>query len=95
MDLLRDAYDDYCDRIEAGEDVDIDRFCDNYPSIRSSLIRQIEIHHYLDDEAFDPSWPDEGEEYLGYKIVEQIGEGAYARVYKCNQSRVANREVVL
>src|SRR5262249_17979227 len=42
------AYEEYCRRREAGEDVDPDSFCARFPSLRVSLRKQLEAHAFLE-----------------------------------------------
>src|SRR5262245_55233810 len=46
--VLDQAYDEYCERLEAGEAVDPDAFCARFPGFETSLRRQIEAHEYLE-----------------------------------------------
>ena len=41
------AYEEYCRRVEAGEEVDVERFARRFPGFQTSVIRQIEAHQGL------------------------------------------------
>lgn len=49
--LLEDAYQEYCERCEAGETIDADAFCDQYPALKSSLHKLLQVHLYLEDHS--------------------------------------------
>src|SRR5437764_9362960 len=38
------AYEEYCGRVEAGEDIDVEQFARRFSAFQSSLIRQLEAH---------------------------------------------------
>ena len=48
--------------------------------------------HGMDD---DPDLPHPGERFLHFELVEDLGRGAFARVYLARQESLANRLVVL
>jgi serine/threonine protein kinase len=95
------AYEEYCLRTEAGEELPTSNFCDNFPSVRHSLQRLLEVHHYLRTEASDDapdkriSWPQRGDDLLGFRIIEELGRGAIGRVFLAKQPALGNRLVVL
>jgi serine/threonine protein kinase/tetratricopeptide (TPR) repeat protein len=39
--------------------------------------------------------PEPGTEFLGFRLLKELGRGAFARVYLCQQGELANRYVVL
>src|SRR5262249_3065825 len=39
--------------------------------------------------------PEEGVEFLGFRLLKELGQGAFARVYLAQQSGLANRYVAL
>ena len=41
------AYEEFCLRVEAGDSIDVHRFCDRFGSISRSLLRRIEVHQYF------------------------------------------------
>jgi serine/threonine protein kinase/Flp pilus assembly protein TadD len=95
------AYEEYCLREEAGTSINIPAFCDRFPTICHSLQRQLEVHRYfqsnpdaLDRDASLP-WPQPGETFLGFRIIEQLGQGGLARVFLCAQPMIGDRQVVI
>ncbi len=97
--LLDRAYDEYCDLTEAGLRVDPSEYCERFPAFRTSLARLLGAHQRLEDSAvvaeIPITWPDPGEEFLGYNLTRVLGQGAFARVYLARERAVGNRLVVL
>ena len=98
--ILELAYEEYCFRIEQGENVKKSAFCRRFPTIHKSLARQIEVHDFLDGAADllpGPVAPVQ----LGsvvfdeFRVLEELGRGALARVYVCEQIDVGARRIVL
>lgn len=98
--LLDRAYEEYCQRREAGEAVDVESFLARHSTIRSSLGRMIEIDQQLVAEQLDSekaaiSWPELGQSFLGFDLLRQLGEGAFSRVYLATDPALGNRPVAL
>jgi serine/threonine protein kinase/Tfp pilus assembly protein PilF len=98
LDLI---YDEYCRLAEAGAAPDPDTFCDRYPTFGSALRKVLAIDgflednlHLLDDEAPVP-WPAEGETFLGYRLLRELGRGAFARVFLAAQPELGDRLVAV
>jgi serine/threonine protein kinase len=95
------AYDEYCRIAEAGETPDPDAFCARFPTFQASLRRAIQAHEYLAanpgllEEREEIPWPIEGQTYLGYRLVRELGRGAFARVFLAEEPDLANRLVVV
>src|SRR4051812_39694343 len=66
------AYEEYCLRRDAGEDPDLDDFCNGFPPYRSSLRRLLAAHQFLAerpellDRAVPVRWPKAGESFGDY-----------------------------
>src|SRR5262245_3123121 len=94
------AYEEYCLRRDRGEAVPIDAYCQLYPEHGASLRRLIEAHRFLEECRVPLSqppefrWPKDGETFEGYKILQQLGRGAFARVYLAWDDAVATQVVV-
>jgi serine/threonine protein kinase/Tfp pilus assembly protein PilF len=95
------AYDEYCRLAEAGETPDPVAFCARFPTFQSSLRRVIDAHEYL---AANPSlldggeaipWPVEGETFLGFRLLRELGRGGFARVYLAAEPDLGNRLVAV
>lgn len=95
------AYEEFCLRRESGEEVNPEQFADRFPRYQASLRRRLEIHELL--ESFDLSeglasttiWPVAGESFAGFSLIEEIGRGAFARVFLATDPELGHREVVL
>jgi serine/threonine protein kinase len=95
------AYEEYCLRREAGEAPDIPTFCDRFPSLRASLRRLLDAHRNLEEnpeffaEEAAPVWPEPGTAFLGFRLREELGRGAFARVYLAEEPALGNRLVAV
>ena len=95
------AYEEYCIRRDAGESISRSTFCNRFPTISRSLSRQIEVDEYVRQhsatvvERADIRWPCPGDRLFQLVVVEEIGRGAFARVYLCVQPAIGNRQVVV
>ena len=96
------AYEEYCLRTEAGEQIAASTFCDRFPTFRRSLRRLIDVHEQFEQypDEFGLSldeidWPEAGEKLLDFELLEEIGRGSLARVYLANEPSLGGRKVVL
>jgi tetratricopeptide (TPR) repeat protein len=95
------AYDEYCDRLLAGETLDPDEFCRNHPGITSRLMSLIQLHHRLDlsthaiPKTPELDWPRPGGEFLQLKLVRLLGRGAFSRVFLATEPAVGHRRVAV
>ena len=100
--LLMDlAYEEFCQEVDSSDTASVDNFLHRYSSIRNSLQRQIEVHQMVESnpELFGVSqefaWPEPGERIFDFTVLEQLGRGAFARVYLCTQEGLGDRQVVV
>jgi serine/threonine protein kinase len=95
------VYEDYCQRVEQGEQIDPDTFASEFPELQTAIRRQIEVHDYLakfpDISSPDapPAWPSLGDRFLGFDLHEELGRGAIARVYLATEWAVGDRYVAV
>ena len=94
------AYEEFCQRAEAGEPVDPESFCKRFPTIEKSLRRQIEVQQFLDEnpEVFskvDVDWPDAGQDFRGFSILAEIGRGTFGRVFLAEEIALGRRLVAI
>src|SRR5215471_4631174 len=95
------AYEEYCRLAEAGAAPDLDEFCERFPTYGSSLRRALQLHDYLEAnprlvEAEAPvPWPAEGETFLGYRLLCELGRGSFARVYLAADPKLGDRLVAV
>ncbi len=98
--VLNLATEEFTLRRMAGESLSASTFCEKFPTFRSSLMRllltdstmmagseSVRVHEF--------DWPSEGEEFLGFKIVQLLGSGAVARVYLAKETQLGERLVVI
>src|SRR5437588_2495336 len=116
--LIDQAYDEYCEGYEAGQDQDVDAFCARFPRFKTSLRKLIVAHdlleaheEYMEDGKSTPRlaedlclglqdddktpWPAPGQTFLGFELLEEIGRGAFARVFLATEPALGNREVAV
>jgi serine/threonine protein kinase/Tfp pilus assembly protein PilF len=99
--LLELAYEDFCRRDDLGIPVEPGEFASRFPTISRSLLHQIEVHLLLADgpadesSATDPQWPAAGQVWLDFQLLEELGRGAYSRVYLAREKSLGDRLVVV
>jgi serine/threonine protein kinase/Tfp pilus assembly protein PilF len=94
------AYEEYCQRCELGEAIDAAEFCRRFPPCRDSLQRLIDVHRYLEQNPQlltdrSPRWPQPGDTFLGYRLIEELGRGAFARVFLASETALGQRRVAV
>src|SRR5262245_3139260 len=93
------AYEEYCQRREAGQLPDPDEFCTRFLRFQTSLRRLIEVRRCIEEPPSSFSqpihWPEPGDSFLGFTIVEELGRGAFARVFLAAEPALGNREVAI
>jgi serine/threonine protein kinase len=94
------AYEEFCQRVEAGESVDREAFCGQFPGCENSLHRLIEVHEFLDENSHlvptvEVDWPEPGELFQGFSILTELGRGSFGRVYLANEIALGLRLVVI
>lgn len=95
------AYEEFCHRVEQGEEINIEDFCQGNPDLASTLHRQLLIHDALDDHlswalaACESFFPECGRTISGFRLVELIGRGAFSRVYLAVDDVLGERQVVI
>ena len=95
------AYEEFCLRLESGEDFDWVDFCQRFPDVEDSLQRRIAVHLALDEnpsfqvQEDKMTWPRVGKVFAGYEIIGEIGRGSFARVYQAKEIALGGRPVVI
>lgn len=94
------AYEEYCRKLENGDDVKQTSFAKRFPEYEESLLRVLQVHQYLETSESKKKkqktpWPKPGEVFGEYRLLELIGRGSFAFVYIAEQLNVAGRQVVL
>ena len=94
------AYEEYCQRVEAGEQVESDAFCKRFRPFNESLYRLLEVHQYLLANqqllpTWNVSWPEPGQIFAGFELIGELGRGAFARVYLAEETVLGRRLVAI
>jgi len=94
------AYEEFCQRKAAGEDIQPSRFAERFPALQHSLQRQIGIHQFLSQRGISeaeplPDWPEAGDEVAGFLLKEELGRGAFGRVFLAHELKLRERTVVV
>jgi len=102
--LLALIYEEYCLREEAGESPKAAEYQARFPDVARSFQDVIEIHDLI-GRAGDPPWraprenglplPETGQTIGGFRLLEELGRGAFARVYLAEEQHLAHRPVAL
>ena len=92
------SYEEYCQRSVSDESLDVDSFCASLPAFHQSVKRQIQIHQAIQDNGLVPptvAWPALGTTVRGFHLLEELGRGAFARVYLAREIELGNRLVTV
>lgn len=93
------VYEEFCLREERGDSLDVESFCDRYPEWKDSLVSQLGYHRLLSQVAGmaapKPKFPDVGESFEEFALLEQIGRGGYSRVFLASDRSLGGKRVVL
>jgi serine/threonine protein kinase len=97
------AYEEFSQRAARGEALDPDLFAARFPDFRHSLRRMLKWHTVLSHNASalrrcataEIRWPRSGDRFLGFELLEELGRGAFSRVFLANEEAVGHRQVVL
>jgi serine/threonine protein kinase/predicted Zn-dependent protease len=103
--LVALIYEEYCLREEAGEIPDPVDYEARFPAIADRLREIIEIHGFVaecpstaphpPEPDADWAFPESGQTLAGFRLVEELGRGSFARVFRAEELRLADRPVVL
>ncbi len=95
------AYEEFCLRREAGEKVALSTFCERFPTVRQSLHVLLAAHECTEEDAdaaaslTEAGWPEIGSSFLGFQLRQEIGRGAFARVYLATEPALGDRWVIV
>jgi serine/threonine protein kinase len=98
--FLDRVYDEFCDLRAAGVDVDPEEFCTRYPELQASLRKLFLAHNEISGDLESVrhaagSWPQPGEEFLGYSLLGELGRGTFARVFLARELNLGGRLVAV
>jgi serine/threonine protein kinase/Flp pilus assembly protein TadD len=95
------AYEEYCQRKEAGLPPDPDSFCERFPGFQNSIRKVLEVQRLLEDnpelleECQPVAWPEPGQNFVGFNLVRELGRGAFAQVFLATEPALGHRPVAL
>jgi serine/threonine protein kinase/Tfp pilus assembly protein PilF len=94
------ALEDFCRREAAGEKIAPTEFAQQFNRHAASVLHLLQFRQFLEANGAElsasaASWPQVGEEFLGFLLCEELGRGACARVYLAMQPSIGDRLVVL
>ena len=96
---------EYREHLSAAEDLSPQEYCDQFEDLDSNLLHS--LHRLVEVERFlhanpdllqlvdEPRWPRVGEKLDGFIVQQELGRGAIARVYLCQELALGRRDVVL
>ena len=94
-DAVRLIYEEICLREESGQSVDPVEILRRFPKWRDELEILFKFHRVLLPTPPHISFPEVGQELLGFRLMEELGRGALGRVFLASQPSLADRPVVL
>jgi serine/threonine protein kinase len=97
------AYEEFCLRAESGEALNQRQFCAKFSQLQHSLARMLNLHDVLQNTSLGQNlpgneqveWPEIGERWLDWTLIEEIGRGAFSRVFLAEEPSLGNRRVVV
>ena len=104
--LVALLYEEYCLREERGESPQAAEYSARFPEVAASFREVLEIHevigHARPPSSLSPastqasgSLPEVGQTIAGFRLVEELGRGAFGRVYRAEERQLADRPVAL
>src|SRR5215210_2137662 len=106
--LVALAYEEFCLREEAGEHPDPAEYEARFPEIADGLREVLDIHGLVAEGSGSGSstallgpttpavpLPEAGQTIAGFRLVEELGRGAFARVFRAEERQLADRPVAL
>lgn len=101
--LVALLYEDYCLREEAGESPSLAEYEERFPGAAAELHQVLEIHSLVRvgqtaltlPGPSTPSFPEAGQTIAGFRLVEELGRGSFARVFRAEERQLADRPVAL
>ncbi|MEJ7638866.1 MAG: serine/threonine-protein kinase [Singulisphaera sp.] len=103
--LVALIYEEFCLREDADEAPDPAEFEARFPAVARGLRRVLDIHGLVGSGRSSPSvphpqapaipFPEAGQTIAGFRLVEELGRGAFARVFRAEERQLADRPVAL
>lgn len=98
---LEVVMEEFCVRLESGESIDSTKFCQRFPQFRSQLTVQLEALRYFlqhtEELGARPkvNWPEVGQTIGDLNLREELGRGAFSRVFRAEEVSAGHRNVVV
>ena len=102
--LVALLYEDFCQREEAGESPEVADYAARFPGVAEALREILAIHDLVgtgtstaivSDVDRAPDFPEAGQTIGGFRLVEELGRGSFARVYLAEERLLDDRPVAL
>lgn len=103
--LVALLYEEYCLREEAGESPETAEYERRFPQVAASFREVLDIHELIGRSHRTASarvpgrpgspLPEAGQTMAGFRLVEELGRGAFARVFLAEERELADRPVAL
>lgn len=100
--VLELAYEEYLYRLDQGMKTPPPQvFASNFPACRSSLCKLLVAHRFVSDNPqlvknSEPiPWPELDETFLGFRLEQELGRGAFGRVFLAKETSLGDRPVVV
>ena len=102
--LVALIYEEFCLREEDGGRPDADEYEQRFPTLASSIRELLDIHDLVGSagsSSLNPfgrsaiAFPESGQTIAGFRLVEELGRGTFARVYRAHDRTLADRPVAL
>jgi len=93
------AMEEYCLRTERGEAVEIGDYAQAFGDHAASVIHLLEVQRCFSSMGITrretSPWPECGDEIGKFRLIEELGRGAFARVFLAEQEKLSHRRVVV
>ena len=95
------AHEEFCQRLEKGESVPVEEFAARFPNYQDSLAQLLGLQQALNADLHllgdgkNVAWPAAGESLFDFELNEEIGRGAFSRVFLGTEPALGGRQVVL
>jgi tetratricopeptide (TPR) repeat protein len=95
---------EFCLRVEAGEQPDPVEYEARFPEVADQVRTLLDIHRLIDEvpltqtflgEPADSLLPEAGQTIGGFHLVEELGRGTFARVFRAAERQLGDRPVAL
>lgn len=103
--LVALLYEEYCLREEAGESPEAAEYDRRFPAVAASFREILDIHGLIGRNPGSASvrgtgrpgvpLPEAGQTMAGFRLMEELGRGAFARVFRAEERELADRSVAL